>query len=401
MSSLSERLRDNLRASNENRDDAPKGWAPGIQFDPDTGLPVAITTPRGAKVEDGDWSKAVALMGVSIPDGYVLRLVEAKYDPVAWTRETPDQKAATTQPAWRYKFAVVEASMVELDLPTLWAAAKKKPPRPLAPKSNDRVTVVALSDVQIGKTGSRGGTPELLDRLEATRAALDAHLKARRPVKTVLAEAGDLFEGFESGGNPMFTNDLSLSQQLDLAGTVVYEFVTLLAKYGPVDIVCVPSNHTAWRKGKQTLGRPGDDLGLLVHKQVEKIARAAGIDATWTYPAEYDEAVVLDINGTVLGLVHGNQYSPGGAPIWWGKQQHGGQVVGAADILVAGHYHQLNIMPTGRNPYTGRTKWFLQAPTADNGSDWYRTTAGQDSDPGLLVFDITDTGFDLTSLTVL
>jgi hypothetical protein len=59
------------------------------------------------------------------------------------------------------------------------------------------------------------------------------------------------------------------------------------------------------------------------------------------------------------------------------------------------------VEPTGRNPYTGRSKWWLQAPTADAGSDWFRNLAGDDSDPGILTFDITDDGFDLQSLTVL
>ena len=130
-------------------------------------------------------------------------------------------------------------------------------------------------------------------------------------------------------------------------------------------------------------------------------AKAARIDAQWTYPAEYDESVVLDVLGTRVGVVHGNQYAPNGAVNWWAGQTHGGQPVGAADILLAGHYHHLNVLPTGRNPYTGRAKWFLQCPTLDNGSDWYRNIKGDDSSPGLLVFDITEDGFDLTSLTVL
>lgn len=288
-----------------------------------------------------------------------------------------------------------------LNLPALYAAAARKPRQQLQPASSGNVTVVVLSDVQAGKTGARGGTPELIDRLVEKREKLTAWLRTRKPSRTVLAEAGDLFEGFESGGNPMFTNDLSLAQQMDLAGTEVYKFVELMHAHGHVDVMSVSSNHTAWRRGKQNLGRPSDDLGLFVHRQVEKVADAAGLDATWTFPAPYDESVTLNVNGTVLGLVHGNQFGPQKAIDWWGKQTHGGQPVGAADVLVSGHYHSLIVMPTGRNPYTGRSKWWLQAPTTDNGSDWFRNTAGDDSDPGLLVFDIGPDGFELQSLTVL
>lgn len=288
-----------------------------------------------------------------------------------------------------------------LDLPALYQAAKKKPRAKVVEKKQPETLIVALSDVQLGKRGSRGGTPELLDRLEIIRQKLERKIKQSKPERILLAEVGDLFEGFESGGNPMFTNDLSLSQQMDMAATEVYEFVSLMARYAPVDIVAVPSNHTAWRNGKQNLGNPQDDLGLFVHQQVEKVANAAGLDATWHYPAPYDEAAIIDVRGTVIGVVHGNQFSPNGATLWWAKQMHGGQPIGSADILITGHYHVLTIVPTGRNPYTSRSKYWLQCPTVDNGSDWFRNLQGQDSDPGLLVFAVTDEGFSLQSLEVL
>lgn len=288
-----------------------------------------------------------------------------------------------------------------LDLPALYQAAKKKVKKRVKVDATPETLVVALSDVQLGKRGSRGGTPELIDRLEAVRGRLEERIKERKSERFVLAEVGDLFEGFESGGNPMFTNDLSLSQQMDMAGTELFEFVKLLASFGPVDVVAVPSNHTAWRNGKQNLGNPQDDLGLFVHQQVRKVAEAAGLDVTWHFPAPYDEAAVLDVRGTILGVVHGNQFAPNGATLWWGKQIHGGQPIGSADILVTGHYHVLTVLPTGRNPYTGRSKYWLQCPTVDNGSDWFRNLQGQDSDPGLLIFSIDDEGFSLQSLEVL
>jgi hypothetical protein len=303
---------------------------------------------------------------------------------------------------WRISyFFKVQSKDKLLDLPALYAASAKLSRKVTKPPVSSRVTVVVLADCQIGKTGSRGGSPELVERLADTRVRLAAHLKERRPESTVLAEAGDIFEGFNSGGNPMFTNDLSLAQQMDMASTEIYEFVKVMSPHGRVDVMAVPSNHTAWRNGKQYLGRPGDDLGLLCHKQIRKVTEAAGIDAHWHFPGYHDEAVIHNVNGTVLGMVHGNQYSPGAASVWWAKQQHGGQPVGSADILVSGHYHHLRIEPTGRNPNTGRSKWWLQAPTLDNGSDWYRNLSGDDSDPGLLVFDIDADGFDLKSLVIL
>jgi len=302
--------------------------------------------------------------------------------------------------SYRAQFRRVTEDAV--DLPALYAEGRRKPRAQVKTAPAQRVTVVALSDVQAGKVDHRGGTPELIDRLAGMRERLTAHLKQRKPQQTVLAEVGDLFEGFESGGNPLFTNDLSLAQQMDLAGTELYRFLEVMQRHGRVDVVAVTSNHTSWRRGKQNLGRPGDDLGLFVHRQVEKVAHAAGIDAHWTTPTMYEESVTIDVLGTRVGVVHGNQFGPGQAVTWWQKQQHGGGATALADILLTGHYHNLTVMPSGRNPATGRAKWWLQAPTTDSGSSWFaNASGGTDSDPGLLVFDVTENGFDLSSLTVL
>lgn len=287
-----------------------------------------------------------------------------------------------------------------IDLPALYAAAKSASPIP-SPKGGDRATVIVWADPQIGKTGSRGGTAELIERSTIIREKLDALLGERNPSAILLADAGDGIEGFESGGNPMFTNDLSLSHQLDTYGTELFEYINLAHKHAGVTVAGIPSNHAAWRCGKQNLGRPSDDLGLFMHKQVQRVTEASGMDVSWVSPAEYDESVAVDFYGTRIGLVHGNQFGPGQAVTWWQKQAFGAQAAATADILVHGHYHSFSASVAGRNPSTNRQRYCLGAPTLDNGSDWFRQTQGRDSDPGLMVFDITPNGFDLSSLTIL
>lgn len=368
----------------------PKQYQQHAEFDEKGGT--AATGPVRRMVTD--YAELLTLAGLD-PDNF--RIVGKVSQ---WTKTHHDKEDTYS---FFFAFEAITASEEAIDLPALYSEARRKPRNPVTARgtADSRVTVVALSDVQAGKVDHRGGTPELIDRLAGMRERLAALLKTRRPQATVLAEVGDLFEGFESGGNPMFTNDLSLSQQMDLAGTEVYRFVEVMQRHGRVDVVSIPSNHTAWRSGKQQLGRPGDDLGIFVHRQVEKLAHTAGIDAHWTYPDMYNESVVIDVLGTGLGVVHGNQFNPGQAVTWWQKQQHGGMPTATADILLTGHYHHLTVLPSGRNPATGKSKWWLQAPTTDNGSSWFRNIGAGDSDAGLLVFDITEDGFDLSSLTVL
>lgn len=301
---------------------------------------------------------------------------------------------------YSFFFQFESKALDEIDLPALYAAARR---RTTVPKRHDTdtATVIVFADPQIGKTGRRGGTPELIARIAEKRRLLDPLLKARKPSRILIADAGDGFEGFESGGNPMHTNDLSLTQQMDSYATELFEFIRLAFKHAPVDVAAVPSNHTAWRNGKQLLGKPDDDLGLFVHRQVQKTIDASPMDATWHYPHPYDESVAVDLLGTTIGLVHGNQFGPGQQVQWWEKQTFGAQAVAQADILISGHYHSFSANVAGRNPTNGRQRWALGAPTLDNGSDWYRQTAGRDSDPGLLVFDVNTDGFQLSTLTIL
>lgn len=289
----------------------------------------------------------------------------------------------------------------ELDLPALYAAGKARPRARVKTTPTERATIAFIADPQIGKTGRRGGTPELIDRMAEKREKLDALLKVRKPSLVGIGDIGDGFEGFESGGNPMFTNDLSLVQQMDCYGTELYSLVEMAHRHAPVKGAGVPSNHTAWRNGRQNLGNPQDDLGLHVQKQMLKVAAAAKMDVQWAFPAPYDESVTMTFFDTVLGMVHGNQFSPGGAVPWWEKQTFGAQAIANADVMVSGHYHTFSAAVAGRNPSTGRQRYHLGAPTLDNGSDWYRAIAGRDSDPGMLVFDLTPDGFDLQSLTIL
>jgi hypothetical protein len=347
----------------------------------------------------GDWSAVFARFNLD-PNEFVIADDTVRMSSWQSSKRTDD---GDRDLVWLYSYSARftrQTAESKIDLPALYAAAKNATPNP-APPYQDRATVVVWADPQIGKTGSRGGTAELIERSTLIRKKLDELLTDRNPSAILIADAGDGIEGFESGGNPMFTNDLSLSGQLDTYGTELFEYINLAHAHAPVTVAGIPSNHAAWRCGKQNLGRPSDDLGLFMHKQVQKVTDAARMNVSWVKPAEYDESVSVDFYGTNVGIVHGNQFGPGQAVTWWQKQAFGAQAASNADVLVFGHYHSFSASVAGRNPLTGRQRYCLGAPTLDNGSDWFRQTQGRDSDPGLMVFDITSNGFDLSSLTIL
>jgi hypothetical protein len=195
-------------------------------------------------------------------------------------------------------------------------------------------------------------------------------------------------------------------QQLDLAGTLEQEFITLLAQtHDKVTVGGVPSNHAAWRKGKDILGRPSDDWGLFLLKQIQKaykLAPEAYGHVDFLYPGEWEKGLCIPVQGLDIGLVHGEDSTLAQMENWWAKQVHGNSPIASADILITAHYHTLGLKPSGRSAKTGKQKYWIATPTLDNGSDWWANKSGSDSDPGLMAFVVdSEIGFDLQSFTVL
>ena len=273
-------------------------------------------------------------------------------------------------------------------------------------ENSDKTLVVIMGDLQVGKSGSRGGTVELTERIREKQSALLDHIEKVGASSAVLADAGDIIEGFENVKQQEWTNDLSLMDQVDLAHTFESEFIEILSStHEKVDVMSIPSNHAAWRKGKDYLGAPGDDWGIHIAKRVEKELDkyVPEHNVTFHYADKWRKSLNLEVQGYGLGLVHGDDVNrPEAIEQWWMKQVHGGGPVATSDILCHGHFHTFRAYPSGRS-LNGAQKWILGSPTLDNGSDWYANGAGgSDSDPGLLVFTIEKgKGLDMQSLTIL
>lgn len=284
------------------------------------------------------------------------------------------------------------------DFESLVRLARKARRKPKTkPDKPRQATVVCYADPQTGKVASRGGTPELLERVNASLALLEDYCDEVQSDVAYLLDAGDAIEGFENTASQGFTNDLSLPRQVEVASDILFEFTDLLArKHDGVVVAGVGSNHCRWRKGKDALGLPGDDWGIHMLRQMRKALalNEAYSHVSVVWPGEHDETLALDVCGTIVGLAHGHQAArPDAIPQWWSGQVHGGQPLAAASILVTGHYHSFRTQSSGRDPWTKREKRWFQAPTLDNGSDWYRAKAGEDSDPGLLVFTVNEDGW--------
>ena len=374
---------------------APKGWEPKIEVGPDGG---SFTTGPVEADETPDFAALIRETGEN-PDDY------------DWAIEKLTRYQIYSG-EWRvsYKLSLAKKTQTQaLDLPALFAQVRAQD-RPVGPpkdgRSSTRTLVVPFADLQAGKVGSRGDSKDLIERVTEKRYKLEEYVQKQNCAEAVFLDGGDVVESFENTAQQGFTNDLSIMDQLDLAGTLEQDFISMLAKYHTkVTVGGVPSNHSAWRNGKNILGRPSDDWGLFLLKQIQKAYRLNTTDyghVDFVYPDDWRKSLNIDVQGTGVGLVHGEDSSLAQMENWWAKQVHGASPVAESDILITNHYHTLGLKPSGRSLRTGKQKYWLATPTLDNGSDWWANKAGSDSDPGLIAFVVdSEIGLDLQSWTFL
>lgn len=341
--------------------------------------------------------------GILVKFGYDPTKVEIFGSPriSKWQQRSRNRDTNEWETVWltAYKFAITGRGF-DIDLPALYADVATTKYEAVPHDVAQATIVVCYADIQTGKVDHLGGVRDLLDRLEAKRAKLAGYLQQGGYDHIVVADVGDIIEGFSNFPAQHRTNGLSLMKQVDVAATEFWKVIKLCAQYAPVDVLSIPSNHCAWRREGKNAGKPTDDWGLHISERLETLNEEANLPVTFHRPEDWKETLSFDIRGTMLGLAHGHQVnSPAQIPKWWERANHYGTI--NADVLLTGHFHYFKVEPSGRNPVTGKARYHIQAPTLDNGSAWVMNKGGEDGDPGLCVFRIDNEGFDLTGIRVL
>lgn len=264
--------------------------------------------------------------------------------------------------------------------------------------------VVVPADRQVGKVGSRGGTKELLERVEVQRERVISYIAEKNPERVVYGDVGDIVEGFNNVASQKFLNDLTLMQQLETAGSIVEGDIQAIHSVVPnITALTVPSNHSAWRDGKDYLGKPEDDWGIFLFKQTNKMLRYNPIynSVDFVLPDPWEISVAVDVLGHKIGFTHGDKCTIDKTGDWWAKQNAGNSPLSGIHVLNTGHYHTPRTQIIGTTS-TNLPVWWNLAPTSDSGSDWWRHMAGHDSSPGLLAYTVyEDTGYDFGSAVLL
>lgn len=363
---------------------APQNFRPGIEFD---GTEGTATTPGYADAPNFDEFLADA--------GFDPNEIEIVGTPRTsrWQRYDGDWLTA-----YRFQFRKKTAA---IDLPLLLQEAKKKAKVAKLANPQPRCLVVMWSDLQVGKVDYRGNSQSLVERVQLMQARLMDLVKREKPEKIIFADLGDTVENFGNAADlaQLQSNDLSIMEQVDLATTFAWQTLKMLAeKVGDITYASVGSNHCQWRVSKQVVGKPSDDWGVFIGRQLARLSKEKSLPIRFVEPQPHDESLALDVFGDgfhILGIVHGHQAKrPDAMATWWRGQAFGRQPVADASTLIHGHWHHLRVTEMGSTP-RGTSRFLVMAPTMDNGSGWWRKVTGEDSVPGLGVFFL-ERGVDYT-----
>jgi predicted phosphodiesterase len=278
-----------------------------------------------------------------------------------------------------------------LDLEALADHIKKwKPAKGIKKSTGSGSFLIAAADQQIGKKANGNGTEQAIDRIlgltERAVHKFESYKKAGvAPGSITLALLGDHVEGNVSQGGRLqglAASDLGLTEQTRVARRLLLAQIKALAPL--VDRLIVPvinGNHD--EVTRQVAADPADGWNVEIASAVQDICaenpELAHVE--FRYPSSGHQTLTVDIDGTMLGLFHGHQANQNNVMKYLSQQAAGKTALGGADVWISGHFHNFRTMDIA-------DRLWLQAPTTDPGSEWFRDRAGMESKPGLLTMII-------------
>lgn len=387
MSPLSERLKSLASPGPEGSDirvtKTPEAWRPRMEIDSDGGFLVSTPRPAG-----------------QMPDAAEI-LTEFDLDPDSWSvgslrKSRWQNHAGEWLEAYRVTLTpCVRVSESDVDLDQLLTEISKwKPSKAAKNIGGELAYVFAPSDQQIGKKSGDDGTEQSIGRiLNGTESGVN-RLKELRKIgrsigTVVIALPGDHVEGNVSQSGKLQSqsaSDLGLTEQTRVARRLLLAQIKAFAPLCERLVVpVVNGNHD--EVTRQVIADPSDGWNVEIASAVQDACAENDnlSHVEFRFPEKTHQTLAVDINGTMLGLFHGHQAGKD-VTKYLANQAAGQTALGMCDVWISGHYHNYKSMDIGH-------RFWVQAPTTDPGSDWFRDRHGMDSPTGVLTMVIGD-GYD-------
>jgi hypothetical protein len=346
----------------------------------------ADVTVRGESFEGNEGAAADVLRGQGLdPSEWTVTGLRSS----EWTMANGDLGVSTRFTFVR-KCATVTSDRPALD--ELLAAIDSTPPTEpvtLAVKGGEGYTfIVALGDMQFGKIdgdGVEGTLQRTINCLDKAAELLAVYRERFNITHVHVAWLGDHIEGFVSqGGANTWRTQLTLNEQIRLTRRVMLHALLIFAPLCErLTMVAVPGNHgEAVRfmgKGVTRYDDSHDTESLIAVKDAVDLNPERFGHVEFFVPDTDELTVVVECSGTVVAHAHGHQFRPGKHFEWWRGQAFGrSSAMHQADVLLAGHLHHEFVEADG--PRT-----FVQVPSMESESTWFRHSKGAEGAPGLIV----------------
>lgn len=263
-------------------------------------------------------------------------------------------------------------------------------------KSIESTFVLDWADWQFGKKEG-GGTVALLERLDlaftgAVKRVEELRSIGRKLDDLVIIGGGDMVEGCVIYPNQSYGIDGNRREQVrGTVAAILHGISTLAPHFKTIRIVVAPGNHGEHRiNGNRT--EIGDNDDLLVFEMAELACKNDPRFKHVSFEiAEREMSVTTDILGWTYGVTHGDVYGKtGGSGVrnkvfnWFKTMAANRHPVGGSDVLVTHHFHH------DAQEDWGNTLW-VQCPTIDGGSHYFKEFSGHDTKPGMASWVVTKT----------
>lgn len=250
--------------------------------------------------------------------------------------------------------------------------------------------VVNLADLQIGKVDVLGDSPALVSRFERLLGQIIEIAERDRPHEIIIVDVGDMCENVNNhtAVSQASSNDLPVAEQIRWGQRLFTEAILAMEPHADtVTVVGVPSNHGAERLGNGKQNKHGD-FGLSNIKGIQDAFELIGGHPKLRFQVpttDYETGVLVDASGLPLVFTHGHHASTASkVPQWVANQAASpNSIYATARVVVHGHFHHFCATES-------RGRLILGCPTLDNGSSWFNQADGEWSDPGILLFRVTD-----------
>ena len=356
-------------------------WVPGIEWKGDEGE--VTTLPMEGEVAP-DWTGVLRMWGL---DPQYFAVVE----PVLFNVWGDPLGVLNRQ--WKGKVVRIQDAKTDYNLDKLKEEIKSHKRKKVEITYGEGVFNVVLADWQLGKPeggGSEATAQRVLSAIQAVLSRVGELKRLKRPLGTLqIIWTGDSVEGC-LGHYEMqtFGVDLDRRGQVNAVRTLLLEAIRVWSPhFDKVRLIAVGGNHgenrSANGKAFTTLA-DNDDLAVIDQVKDVLAFNEEAYGHIEVIMAPDHLSLTVETAGWILGLTHGHTARSGSTAelklkTWLSKMSLGRQPIGECDILITGHYHHL------RQADWGSVHW-LQAPALDGGSEWFRLTTGEHSEPGVLTF---------------